>query len=192
MAGGPEGEDRPVKARRRFLLLLGAALLAWVAFRREEGTTQRVLEYFPLIRSAAREAGLDPYLLAALVHVESSGRPGSGVPGGGVGLLQVTPGAASEAGGKKVDRKDLEPVAQGLRMGALYLARMKARFGDLRLALLAYRLGPTRVSREILASGGPKAYLARLWERPVGLYVSKVENLEALYRRLAPALAPKE
>ncbi len=178
--------------RRRFLLLLGAALLAWVTFRREEGATQRVLEYFPLIRSVAREAGLDPFVLAALVHVESSGRPGSGSPGGGVGLLQVTPRAAREAGGKEVERKDLESAAHGLRMGALYLARMKARFGDMRLALLAYRLGPTRVTREILAAGGPKAYLAGLWKRPVGLYVGKVENLAGLYRKLVPVLAPKE
>ncbi len=178
--------------RRRFLLLLGAALLAWVAFRREEGPTQRVLEFFPLIRSAAREAGLDPFLLAALVHVESSGRPEGGVPGGGVGLLQVKPEAASEAGGGEVDRKDLESLVHALRLGALYLARMKARFGDLRLALLAYRLGPTRVSREIAAAGGRRSYLEGLWERPVGLYVAKVEGLAALYRRIAPVLAPKE
>ena len=68
--------------RRRFLLAVGAVLLAWVAWRREAGPTQRVLEYFPLIQSVAREAGLDPYLLAGLVHAESSGRPGAGRPGG--------------------------------------------------------------------------------------------------------------
>ena len=178
--------------RRRFLLAVGAVLLAWVAWRREAGPTQRVLEYFPLIQSVAREAGLDPYLLAGLVHAESSGRPGAGRPGGGVGLLQVKPDAASDAGGGKVTMEDLEDPVHALRMGALYLARMKARFGDERLALLAYRLGPSRVSREIVAAGGPGPYLERLRERPVALYVAKVRKLRVLYKRIAPVLTSKE
>lgn len=178
--------------RRRVLVLLGAALLAWIAFRRLEGPTARVLDFFPLIREAAREAGVDPYLLAGLVHAESSGRPGAGKAGGGMGLLQVKPAAARDAGGAGAAGKDLTDLVHGLRMGALYLARMKARFGSLDLALLAYRLGPTRVAREVEAAGGPRAYLAGLPRRPVGLYVAKVKNLAALYARIAPVLAPKE
>ncbi len=179
-------------ARRRFLVLLGAGLLAWICYRREEGPVQRVLEFFPLIEKSAREAGVDPCLLAALVHVESSGDPGAGRPGGGIGLLQVNPRAAQDVMGGPVEREDLEDTAHALRMGALYLGRMKVRFGDDRLALMAYRIGPTRLSREILAAGGPKAYLEDLWHRPHGLYVAKVLNLERLYRRLVPLLARKE
>ena len=95
-----------------------------------------------LISQIARETGLDPKLLHALVIVESAYDPGAISPVGARGLTQLMPGTARELG--VTDSFDIE---QNLRGGARYLAIQIGRFGDLRLALAAYNSGPGRVAR---------------------------------------------
>ncbi len=94
------------------------------------------------IARAARRHGLDPKLLHALVIVESGYRADAVSPMGAGGLTQLMPGTAAELGVR--DRFDVE---QNLSGGADYLARQMLRFGDVRLALVAYNSGPARVAR---------------------------------------------
>ncbi len=99
------------------------------------------------IAAAAREAGVEPRLLAAIAEVESStGRnpAGRGIhpDGVSVGILGVTPGAAETALGRPVRATELRDVGLNLRAGARYLARQLARYGgDTAAAVRAYHMG---------------------------------------------------
>lgn len=95
-----------------------------------------------VVTRIARETGLDPKLLHALVIVESAYDARAVSPVGAVGLTQLMPDTARELG--VANRFDTE---ENLRGGARYLARQIGRFTDLRLALAAYNSGPGRVAR---------------------------------------------
>ncbi len=93
------------------------------------------------IRKAARESGLPPELLRAMVQVESGGNPRATSPKGAMGLMQLMPGTARLMGVK--DPYDPE---QSLSGGAAYMARMMKKYGNQEeLALAAYNAGPGRV-----------------------------------------------
>lgn len=94
------------------------------------------------IADAAREAGVAPELVAAVVEVESGGRADARSPVGAMGLMQLMPATAASLG---VDNP-VDPV-QNLRGGARYLASLIKRFERIDLALAAYNAGPTVVAR---------------------------------------------
>jgi len=95
------------------------------------------------IEAAARETGLAPELLLAVMVQESSGRPDAVSPRGATGLMQLMPETAREVGVTDA----LDP-AQNIKGGARYLAKLRERFaGDLELVLAAYNAGPGNVTR---------------------------------------------
>ena len=112
------------------------------------------------IRRAARDAGIDPRLLAAVVWAESEFTPTAVSPAGAIGLAQLMPGTAAGLG---VDPWDPE---QNLAGGAEYLAWTIERFGTERLGLAAYNAGPGRVSEY----GGAPPYTHRYIDRVLGYY----------------------
>lgn len=90
--------------------------------------------------SAARSAGVDPKLFAALVQTESDWDPTCRSDAGAMGLCQLMPDTAKEMG---IDRP-FDPQ-QGLNGGARYLRSLLNRFGNETLAVAAYNAGPGRV-----------------------------------------------
>lgn len=107
-----------------------------------------------LIESAARQAGIDPLLFAALVRKESGFRqeksPGQILTSsaGAVGIAQLKRSTARELG------VNPDKVAENLIGGAKYLARMLERFGgNIELALSAYKAGPGNVRNNQMARG---------------------------------------
>lgn len=97
-------------------------------------------ELEPLFREVARETGLDPELLKAVVAVESNFDPGAVSPMGALGLMQLMPETAKSLGVSD----PFDPV-QNVRAGTKYLRSMLDRFGDIELALAAYNAGPEAV-----------------------------------------------
>ena len=90
---------------------------------------------------AAERAGLDPYLVAAVVREESSYYPRALSRAGARGLMQVMPATAERMGrGAGLD----DPRAN-LEIGAAFLAGLLKQFGDPRLAVAAYNAGPRRL-----------------------------------------------
>lgn len=133
----------------------------------------------------AREAGLDPLLVAAVIEVESTFRNFVVSPVGAVGLMQVMPATGAWFGEKigtpTVRREQLFDPERNIRLGVHYLAALKRRFGRTDLALLAYNAGPAR-ARAIVR--GPRADLDR-W---LGTYAHKVLAVE---RQLQAQLAAR-
>lgn len=114
------------------------------------------------IETAAREAGIDPALLAAVVRHESNFDQGVVSHAGAIGLAQLMPGTAEWLG---VDPHDPE---QNLRGGATYLRQQLDRFGSVDLALAAYNAGPNRVAQ---AGGVPQIQETQIYvERVLGTY----------------------
>jgi soluble lytic murein transglycosylase len=124
-----------------------------------------------LLRAAA-ETGLDPELLAALMFVESSGRPDARSSKGALGLFQLLPGTAGDMARElglpaPSDEQLLADPDLNARLGARYLAGLVRRFGragveatDVEPALVAYNTGPARLERWLNDSGGWDAWRA--------------------------------
>lgn len=107
---------------------------AWAA-----GLPPRGRALAPAIVGAARIAGVDARLFAALVWSESAFHDGALSHAGAQGLAQLMPTTAVGLG---VDARD--PV-QNLIGGARYLRSQLEQFGTADLALAAYNAGPGRV-----------------------------------------------
>ncbi|MBF0282977.1 MAG: lytic transglycosylase domain-containing protein [Magnetococcales bacterium] len=115
--------------------------------------------YADLIRRAARETGLEPALIAAVIQTESSFNPKAVSPVGAQGLMQLMPATAKELGVK--DPFDPE---QNILGGSRYLKKLLDRYhGDRSQALAAYNWGMGNVERRPDAMPGEtRRYVARV------------------------------
>ena len=111
-----------------------------------------VRAYLPLrwreaVMAAAREAGLDPWLVAGVARQESGFVAHAMSPRGAIGVLQLLPSTArlhSRALGLG-SQPDLREPELNLRLGARELGALMRRFGAVEPALAAYNGGLTRV-----------------------------------------------
>lgn len=98
----------------------------------------------------ARETGLDPAYILAIIRTESLFMAGIHSGAGAVGLMQLMPATAdqvaAELGMPAPNNEDLETPAINIRLGSRYLRNMLERFdGHLALATAAYNAGPSKV-----------------------------------------------
>lgn len=123
--------------------------------------------YTEEIESAAQAHRVDPALVRAVIHAESSFNPAAVSPKGAKGLMQLMPIPARSLGVED----PFEP-GENIRGGTSLLADLKRKFkGDVRLALAAYNAGEGAVRRH----KGVPPY------RETQNYVAKVLRLRAAY-----------
>lgn len=110
------------------------------------------LRYGDLIRQSAARFGVDPALVASVIHAESRFRPRAISPRGARGLMQVMP----ETGAWLAQRLQLEKFAleklfdpvTNISLGTFYLSELAHEFGgDRVLVLAAYNGGRQNVKR---------------------------------------------
>lgn len=91
--------------------------------------------------------GIDPWLVLAVIRVESNFDPGAVGGAGEIGLMQILPDTARQVarwslGDTKLDPRRLYDPAVNVRLGTAYLASLlRERNGDLVGALAAYNGG---------------------------------------------------
>lgn len=127
------------------------------------------------ITAAAREFGLEPELVFAVVATESGFDSRAVSRAGACGLMQLMPDTFSFAAGRVGGLTDIFDVRSNLRAGCWYLKYLLGRFPK-RHALAAYNAGEGRV-REWIDAG--------LEEYPfpeTELYVKRVERAVSVYR----------
>ena len=124
--------------------------------------------YTPYIKQASYKYRVDPALIRAVIHAESSFNPSAISPKGAKGLMQLMDDTR-----KRVGVTDVFSPAQnidgGVRLLALLLKKYK---GNQRLALAAYNAGEGAVARY----GGIPPY------RETQDYVEKVLHLATRYK----------
>jgi soluble lytic murein transglycosylase len=138
----------------------------------------------------SRRHDLDPFLVAAIMRVESRYQPDAVSSKGARGLMQLMPDTGRWAAG----RLGIEGYSDDLlfdpeiniRIGAWYLRQLLNQFeGNLAVALAAYNGGPSNVERW-LSGGDWSGSINDLGQIPFGetaRYVDRVSRAYQLYRR---------
>ena len=107
-------------------------------------TVERYWAVEPLITQVAKQHGMEPALLKALVAVESAYNPMAISRAGARGLTQVIPSTAISLGQHP---DNLWDSRQRLATGAFYLANQWRTFRSWPLAIAAYNAGPGAVKK---------------------------------------------
>lgn len=109
----------------------------------EDDSDSGVLQYAPLIQTAAQENNTDPYWIAAIMQQESGGKANARSRAGAGGVMQIMPDTARNLGVQDVDDPE-----QNVRGGAKYFKQLLDMFdGDVDSALAAYNAGPGAVMK---------------------------------------------
>jgi soluble lytic murein transglycosylase len=173
---------------------VGAAVVGLVAgLLVVSGTFDRALQELTLplkhediIRQQAREKGVDPALIAAVIYSESRFRDQTSTAGAR-GLMQITPAAANEierlSGGTTFKLQDLSDPEINIRYGTFLLRELLDRYdGDEVAALAAYNAGPANVDRW----GGTSLGLGEIPFEETRGYVAEVLEKQRSYRQTYP------
>ncbi len=147
----------------------------------------------------ARERGLDPYDVAALIRQESEFNPAARSPANAMGLMQIEPSTGRWLGrreGVAVPATSLFNPRVSIRLGTAYLQQQLSSWdGDWYRTLAAYNAGPNRV-RQWLAGTNfrePIEFLESIPFTETREYIQAVMRNADLYRQIyskwkAPAL----
>jgi rubrerythrin len=112
------------------------------------------------ILAEAKRAGLDPLLVLALIHVESSFDPFAVSNAGARGLMQLLePTMRSELERANLPLSDPHDPVANVQAGVRYLRRLIDAFGgNTDVALMAYNAGPNRIRGHLRNGGIPDRF----------------------------------
>lgn len=149
------------------------------------------LSYGDTLATAARERGLEPALVAAVVRQESAFNPRAVSSAGARGLMQVMPGVgrglAQAQGIEAWDPAMLDQPGINLRLGTAHFATFRAQeHGDLVRTLAAYNAGPSRVHAWSAKRGtdDPEVFVERIPFAETKNYVRAILRGRELYQAL--------
>ena len=141
------------------------------------------LRYQTVVRTHAKNYGLDPAFVAAVIYSESKFDAHARSAAGALGLMQLTPttamGIATHTGGSAFRVSDLDDPEINIRYGAWYLRHLFRKYHDERLVLAAYNAGQGNVDTWI--SKGQSIQFPE-----TNAYVERVEDLKEVYRHAYP------
>ena len=137
------------------------------------------LRYQEFVRNHARNYGIDPALLAAVIYQESKFDATAKSGSGAIGLMQLTPrtahGIAVRTGGSAFRIADLRNPEINIRYGCWYLQNLFRKYGEERLVLAAYNAGQGNVDRWLAEGRTSIPYVE------TRAYVDRVEQLKRIY-----------
>jgi soluble lytic murein transglycosylase len=188
-----------VRRRRLGLLFLATVLGLGVAFYVARAPVEKgireitlPLRHEDIIRQQAREKGLDPALIAAVIFQESKFEDRTS-SAGALGMMQLLPDTAhfiaTKTGGVRFTTADLSTPQINIAYGSWYLRYMIDRYGGNKtLAIAAYNAGEHNVDSWVARAGGPDNFNAG---RDIPFpetrgYVASVLDHEKQYRKHYP------
>jgi soluble lytic murein transglycosylase len=201
MRGAAEGSRAATLGLAEALIERGMTIeginLGWALLAASDGWDQQILRvtfpfpYRELVRREAREWGVDPIMLAAIIRQESAFKADIVSRAGAIGLMQVMP----PTGAQLARRHGPDPFHEGklsspevnLHLGAAFFVDMSARYdNDLPLVLSAYNAGPTRATRwrAYPEASDPLRFTERIPFDETRGYVKNVRRNLGLYRAL--------
>ena len=103
------------------------------------------IKYSGLVSEYSEKYDLDPYLVTAVINVESNFKPDAVSHANARGLMQISvktgKWAAGKLGMKNYASDDLFEPETNIKIGCWYLSSLYGEFGDMDLALAAYNGG---------------------------------------------------
>jgi soluble lytic murein transglycosylase len=196
-AGTAAAARRRARLRRRrlgalllaALLAVGAALALRPLFHHAVREIALPLRHEDIIRQQARDKGVDPALVAAVIYAESHFIDGRTSSAGALGLMQLTPDTARyiarKSGGTAFRISDLGTPQVNIAYGTFYLRYLLRRYGDdVPLVLAAYNAGEGNVNTWI-ARARARGQALDVGAIPFGEtrdYVRKVLDARRQYR----------
>jgi len=139
---------------------------------------------------AARERGLEPALLAAVVLEESAFNPAAVSGAGAVGLLQLMPATGAELA-RKLGLEGFRPEQlydppTNLKLGCAYLRMLLDQHRSLPIALAAYNAGSSRAAAWVVPRDerDPERYVERIPIPDTRRYVKRILAAHRLYERI--------
>jgi soluble lytic murein transglycosylase len=149
------------------------------------------LPYRAALVKYARGAGLDAYVVAALIRQESEFNAKAVSPSNAIGLMQIMPSVGRDLARKQHMRgfrpSLLTRPEVNLRLGAFYFRRLiDAYDGKLEQALAAYNAGPSRVAlwRGWSPASESFEFVETIPFRQTRDYVQIIERNAELYREI--------
>ncbi len=170
-----------------FILLLfisGVLLLDYA------GRALYPMKYQELVSKYSERYDIDPYLVFAVIKVESSFRHRAVSPKNARGLMQITEGTgkwgAEQIGLGGFSQDMLFDPEANIQIGCWYLSRLYSEFGDTDLVIAAYNAGSGNVSKwlknvELSRSG---KNLDSIPFQETKKYLKKVKNSYKMYKIL--------
>lgn len=196
------GDERGPKLRLAQALIdrgrtIDGINLGWSLLEDAGGWDRQILRvtypfpYRELVRREAREWGIDPFMMAAIIRQESAFKADIVSHAGAIGLMQVMPPTGAELarahGPEGFTRESLTRPEVNLHLGAAFFLDMSRRYDDvLPLVLSAYNAGPTRATRwqRYPEASDPLRFTERIPFTETRGYVKNVRRNLGLYRVL--------
>ncbi len=152
------------------------------------------LKHVGLIRTCADEAGVDKYLVAALIKAESNFNSNAISVAGAKGIMQLTDETAqfcAEKEGIELSEGDIFNPAVNIKLGVYYLKRTLDLFNqDEVVAIAAYNAGEGRVREWLndptLSPDGKS--LGFIPYEETKHHIEKINNYKKIYKLLYPNL----
>ena len=149
-----------------------------------------------LMEIRSRWRGINPHFIARLINVESRFSPGAVSPAGAQGIAQFIPGTAKRRG-----LENPYDPADALTASIDFLADLKARFGNLGLAAIAYNAGEGAAARFIAGGRIPletENYVhsitgrsAQEWRKPDIRHAIPLIDMNKSFTDACPSLVKK-
>jgi len=145
--------------------------------------------YRDIIFQQASRFEIDPYLIAALIYVESKWNTWAVSPKGATGLMQLMPDTAawiSEQTGGDYQVEDLLEPELNIMLGCWYLNYLRNYFLSLTAALAAYNGGQGNVQKWLADRqwDGTFASVADIPFRETRIYMHRVAHTYSIYQKL--------
>lgn len=168
------------------ILVVGICLVASI-----KPIMQRIypLYFRDVIFEQAQQYDLDPYLIAALIQVESKWNIEAVSSKGATGLMQLMPETAawiSEQSGIHYQIDDLKDPVLNIMLGCWYLNYLRNHFLSLTAALAAYNGGQGNVQKWLAEKqwDGTYAAISDIPFRETRIYMQKVAYTWSIYQKV--------